>query len=167
MASSRLCFQTPFGNHTPQSSQDCSGGSSQALGVCDRNQEPGVTTHVEADPSSPLHGDTGRGTQRPSASGCILHKLRMISLILLDQNFSSSGQLFLELLPTLPSRPGHSRHPCPLGDSTGLGVQGPGLGAGPAAPSQLCDRGEATQPVVVGMVALVTTEMTSCTKQLS
>ena len=73
-------------------------------GVCDRNQEPCVTTHLETGPSSPLHGNTRWGTQLPpylslSASSCILQKLGMISLNLLVQNFSSSGQLSLELLP--------------------------------------------------------------------
>lgn len=34
-------------------------------GVCDRNQGPRVTTHLETGPSSPLHGNTGWGDTAP------------------------------------------------------------------------------------------------------
>lgn len=46
-------------------------------GVCDRNQEPCVTTHLETGPSSPLHGNTRWGTQLPSLSFSLCQQLHL------------------------------------------------------------------------------------------
>lgn len=105
-------------------------GDIQLRGVCDRNQEPCVTTHLETGPSSRRLGNTGRAERPCPLPASAPTKLSVSSLILV-QNFPSQAAVLGSVLP--PSRPGPAGQPCPLG------LESKGLGRG-----QLCALGEAT-----------------------